>query len=137
MTIFDLIENDFNFKEGNILVDSLDMKFLLDIFEKYCSLLCIVPEEDKCIENYPVISLVEYYIYFKKKYIICSEYRQKEKYWYEILEKIKKGYYKNKAPADQIDKINREVFSYYIQAKTNREILTKELLDIKTKLIKN
>ena len=130
-SIFDRNISDYIVKEGDVKINADELKQLFSLIEKYHSMLCVNldelnEEEKKTLDN--GLQLVEY---LQNKYLVLGDLRRKQKQWYDILKKLdNKEFAKNVTP-QELDSLRREVWGYYLEAKTERENLQKEIDHLK------
>lgn len=130
-SIFDMNISDYIVKEGDVKINADELKQLFSLIEKYHSMLCVNldelnEEEKKTLDN--GLQLVEY---LQNKYLVLGDLRRKQKQWYDILKKLdNKEFAKNVTP-QELDSLRREVWGYYLKAKTERENLQKEIDHLK------
>ena len=130
-SIFDMNISDYIVKEGDVKINADELKQLFSLIEKYHSILCVNldelnEEEKKTLDN--GLQLVEY---LQNKYLVLGDLRRKQKQWYDILKKLdNKEFAKNVTP-QELDSLRREVWGYYLEAKTERENLQKEIDHLK------
>ena len=123
--------SDYIVKEGDVKINADELKQLFSLIEKYHSMLCVNldelnEEEKKTLDN--GLQLVEY---LQNKYLVLGDLRRKQKQWYDILKKLdNKEFAKNVTP-QELDSLRREVWGYYLEAKTERENLQKEIDHLK------
>lgn len=122
---------EFKTKEGDIKVDSQDMRSLFELLENYHTILSnslerLAPEEEEQLQKGLV--LVEL---MQNKYIVMGDLRLQQKRWYDVLQKIdsRKLQGIENLTEDEITYLRREVLGFYIEAKQKREELKKELED--------
>ncbi len=60
------------------------------------------------------------------KYLVMSKLRKEEAQWYNVIKQLESGIMKE-LPADQKENTRRDVYEFYIDSKTKREQLQKEL----------
>lgn len=131
ISIYDMNLAEFKTKEGDIKVDSQDMRSLFELLENYHTILSnslerLAPEEEEQLQKGLV--LVEL---MQNKYIVMGDLRLQQKRWYDVLQKIdsRKLQGIENLTEDEITYLRREVLGFYIEAKQKREELKKELED--------
>lgn len=131
ISIYDMNLAEFKTKEGDIKVDSQDMRSLFELLENYHTILSnslerLVPEEEEQLQKGLV--LVER---MQNKYIVMGDLRLQQKRWYDVLQKIdsRKLQGIENLTEDEITYLRQEVLGFYIEAKQKREELKKELED--------
>ena len=69
--------------------------------------------------------------YAQNKYIVLGDLRRQQKMWYDFLKKLNDKDFVDgcmaKAGNLSPDELRREIYNYYLEAKTKREKLQKEL----------
>jgi len=131
ISIYDMNLAEFKTKEGDIKVDSQDMRSLFELLENYHTILSnslerLAPEEEEQLQK--GLALVEL---MQNKYIVMGELRLQQKRWYDALQKIdsRKLQGIENLTEDEITCLRQEVLGFYIEAKQKREELKKELED--------
>ena len=121
--INDINIEDINISSKDIKVDVEELKNLFQVVQ-----ILINENEIKHIENWEDIA--QYIDYFEKKYFVLSGLRTQEQKWYHINKQMQDE--KNIIlPKDEANQFIREVWGNYLQAKTNREQLQKDLKEYK------
>lgn len=129
-SIYDMDLSDYAIKEGDVKVDAEELKRLFLLVGKYHSALCSMPDQSEEIQK-DLIKELEFIEYAQNKYIVLGDLRRKQKYWYDILKKMDDKEFTKDATAEEIDNLRREVYGYYLEAKTGRENLQKEIDQLK------
>ena len=119
--------NDFILKEGEIKVDSSELKRILSIIQSYHT---IIFEEMKLPLSEVVVKDLEFIELFQNKYIVLGELRQKQKMWFDILKKLDNKEFTKATPEEEIEKTKRIIWGNYIEAKTMRETIQNEINEL-------
>ena len=119
---------DYMIKDGDVKIDSAELRRLFLIIEKLQIMINdnIMDElnEYEKIKFNDDLSFIEY---TQNKYIVLGDLRRKQKMWYDTLKKMEKKEFTKDATQEEIDAMKREIWGYYIEAKTDRENLQKEI----------
>ncbi len=131
ISIYDMNLAEFKTKEGDIKVDSQDMRSLFDLLENYHTILLnsleqLTPDQEQQLQT--GLALVER---MQNKYIVMGDLRLQQKRWYDVLQKIdsRKLQGMENLTEDEITSLRKEVLGFYIEAKQKREELKRELED--------
>lgn len=129
--------HDYMIKEGDIKVDAGELRHLFLLIEKYHIMIAntMLDElsEDERIKFNDDLQFVEY---VQNKYIVLGDLRRKQKLWYDTMKKLEKKDFTKDATQEEIDNFKREIWEYYLEAKTERENLQKEIERLKEKFEK-
>lgn len=115
-------------KQGDIKVDSAELQALLAILEGFCD---VVIRNSPAEEIEKIGQKIKYIEYFNNKYIVLSELREKQKFWFNILKKVQEGGRQN-ASDEVFEKLKRDVLAEYLEQKTQRENLQREVNKLST-----
>ena len=130
-SILEMDVDDFRVKPGDIKVDSEELRTMLRYVQQYHDLLAgmadqLTPENQELLQQGLRFTEI-----FQNQYIVLSDLRQKQKFYYDILQKLKDKDYTKGHSDDEIEELRREVWGMYIAAKTKRETLQKEVSQAK------
>jgi len=129
-SIYDMDLSDFTIKEGDVKIDAEELKQLFLLIGEYHSMLCSMPDLNK--ETQEALNRdLEFVEYAQNKYIVLGDLRRKQKYWFDIMKKMDDKEFTKNATLEEVDNLRREVYGYYLDAKTQRENLQKEINQIK------
>lgn len=132
-SIYDMDLSDYQIKEGDVKVNADDLRHLFSILSGYHSILgCMLSdlnEEERSFFD-KGLNFTEY---AQNKYIVIGDMRREQKKWYDILKKCDDKNFTKNATSEEVDNLRREVWGYYIEAKTKRETLQAELDSISEK----
>lgn len=121
--INDIDIEDIKISSKEIKVDVDELKNLFQIIQ-----ILINENEIKHMENWEDIAC--YIDYFEKKYFVLSGLRTQEQKWYRLNKQMQDE--KNIIlPKDEANQVIREIWGNYIQAKSNRELLQRDLKEYK------
>lgn len=121
--INDIDIEDIKISSKEIKVDVDELKNLFQVIQ-----ILINENEIKHMENWEDIAC--YIDYFEKKYFVLSGLRTQEQKWYRLNKQMQDE--KNIIlPKDEANQVIREIWGNYIQAKSNRELLQKDLKEYK------
>ncbi len=135
-SIFEMNLEDYAPKEGDIKVDSSEFLLLLKMIEKYHNIICSSLKTLSSQENDDVNFGLEYVEYIQNKYVVLGDLRREQKKWYDILKKLDDKEFVSNISIDEADNLRSQVFGFYLDAKTKRENLQKEVDEIKQKKYK-
>lgn len=114
---------DIKISSKEIKVDVDELKNLFQVIQ-----ILINENEIKHMENWEDIAC--YIDYFEKKYFVLSGLRTQEQKWYRLNKQMQDE--KNIIlPKDEANQVIREIWGNYIQAKSNRELLQRDLKEYK------
>lgn len=129
-SIYDMELSDYAVKEGDVKIDAEELKRLFLLVGEYHSMLRSMSdlneETKKSLEKD-----LEFIEYAQNKYIVLGDLRRKQKYWFDILKKMDDKEFTKNVAVEEIDNLRREVYGYYLEAKTKRESLQKEIEQLK------
>lgn len=132
-SIYDMDISNYRVKEGDIKVNADEMKRLFELVGEYhfmlSSMLNELSEDEKKILSHGL----EFVEYIQNKYLVLGDLRRQQKQWFDILKKFDDKKFLPDSPIDEVDALRREVWGYYIEAKTNREQLQAEIDKTKDK----
>ncbi len=121
--INDIDIEDIKISSKEIKVDVDELKNLFQVIQ-----ILINENEIKHMENWEDIAC--YIDYFEKKYFVLSGLRTQEQKWYRLNKQMQDE--KNIIlPKDEANQVIREIWGNYIQAKSNRELLQRDLKEYK------
>lgn len=121
--INDIDIEDIKISSKEIKVDIDELKNLFQVIQ-----ILINENEIKHMENWEDIAC--YIDYFEKKYFVLSGLRTQEQKWYRLNKQMQDE--KNIIlPKDEANQVIREIWGNYIQAKSNRELLQRDLKEYK------
>lgn len=121
--INDIDIEDIKISSKEIKVDVDELKNLFQVIQ-----ILINENEIKHMENWEDIAC--YIDYFEKKYFVLSGLRTQEQKWYRLNKQMQNE--KNIIlPKDEANQVIREIWGNYIQAKSNRELLQRDLKEYK------
>lgn len=121
--INDIDIEDIKISSKEIKVDVDELKNLFQVIQ-----ILINENEIKHMENWEDIAC--YIDYFEKKYFVLSGLRTHEQKWYRLNKQMQDE--KNIIlPKDEANQVIREIWGNYIQAKSNRELLQRDLKEYK------
>lgn len=126
--------SDFRIKLGDVKVDSEELRDILRYVQHYHAILTRILEQLTPAEQELFRQGLRFTEFFQNKYIVLSELRQDQKLYYDILQKLKDEDYIKGHSEDEIEDLRREVWGMYIEAKTKREKLQKEIDQLKKTL---
>lgn len=114
-------------KNGDVKIDAKELKQLFLLIGDYHTILGnllgeLSPEEEKVFHKG-----MEFTEYVQNKYIVMGELREEQKKWYDALKRLDKKEYTKGMAEEEIDRLRKEVWGMYLEAKTKRENLKKEL----------
>lgn len=112
-------------KDGDIKVDSKELQYLFKIVGLATD---FIPEDLKTQSVWR--KRIEYLEYFEKKYFALGELRSNQKKWYTLLKKLEDSDFTKDMTKEEIEKMSRDVWGMYIEAKQQREMLQKEIENI-------
>lgn len=121
--INDIDIEDIKISSKEIKVDVDELKNLFQVIQ-----ILINENEVSHMENWEDIAC--YIDYFEKKYFVLSGLRTQEQKWYRLNKQMQDE--KNIIlPKDEANQVIREIWGNYIQAKSNRELLQRDLKEYK------
>lgn len=121
--INDIDIEDIKISSKEIKVDVDELKNLFQVIQ-----ILINENEIEHMENWEDIAC--YIDYFEKKYFVLSGLRTQEQKWYRLNKQMQNE--KNIIlPKDEANQVIREIWGNYIQAKSNRELLQRDLKEYK------
>ncbi len=121
--INDIDIEDIKISSKEIKVDVDELKNLFQVIQ-----ILINENEIKHMENWEDIAC--YIDYFEKKYFVLSGLRTQEQKWYRLNKQMQDE--KNIIlPENEANQVIREIWGNYIQAKSNRELLQRDLKEYK------
>lgn len=120
--------SDYDIKEGDIKIDSEDLRQLFFLLENYRMLLSNMDFSLTAPETEDLTEWLKTTTYLQNKYIVMADLRFQQNKWFTILKKLDDEEFTKNATAEQVDSFRREVWSYYLEAKGKRESLQNELL---------
>ncbi|MFR2010775.1 MAG: hypothetical protein ACLS49_04580 [Christensenellales bacterium] len=121
--INDIDIEDIKISSKEIKVDVDELKNLFQVIQ-----ILINENEISHMENWEDIA--HYIDYFEKKYFVLSGLRTQEQKWYRLNKQMQDE--KNIIlPKDEANQVIREIWGNYIQAKSNRELLQRDLKEYK------
>lgn len=121
--INDIDIEDIKISSKEIKVDIDELKNLFQVIQ-----ILINENEIKHMDNWEDIAC--YIDYFEKKYFVLSGLRTQEQKWYRLNKQMQDE--KNIIlPKDEANQVIREIWGNYIQAKSNRELLQRDLKEYK------
>lgn len=121
--INDIDIEDIKISSKEIKVDVDELKNLFQVIQ-----ILINENEIKHMENWEDIAC--YIDYFEKKYFVLSGLRTQEQKWYRLNKQMQDE--KNIIlPKNEANQVIREIWGNYIQAKSNRELLQRDLKEYK------
>ena len=121
--INDIDIEDIKISSKEIKVDVDELKNLFQVIQ-----ILINENEIKHMDNWEDIAC--YIDYFEKKYFVLSGLRTQEQKWYRLNKQMQDE--KNIIlPKDEANQVIREIWGNYIQAKSNRELLQRDLKEYK------
>lgn len=127
-SIYDMNISDYDIKEGDIKIDSEDLRQLFFLLENYRMLLSNMDFSLTAPETEDLTEWLKTTTYLQNKYIVMADLRFQQNKWFTILKKLDDEEFTKNATAEQVDSFRREVWSYYLEAKGKRESLQNELL---------
>lgn len=133
-SIFDMNVDDFRIKLGDIKVDSEDLRIMLRYVQQYHVLLSGMYDELASQDQKLIQQGLQFTEFFQNKYIVLSELRLDQNFYYDILQKLKDEDYIKGHSADEIDSLRREIWGMYVETKAKREKLQKELGQLKKQM---
>lgn len=131
--ILNMSVNDFVIKDGDIKVDANEMRHLLIVVQGYHNILCSMLERLDVGDKSFLDTGLDYTEYFQNKYIVLGELRRKQKQWFDILKKFEDKSFTAQGTAEEIDGLRRNVWGIYLEEKSKREALQREVDEIKNK----
>lgn len=121
--INDIDIEDIKISSKEIKVDVDELKNLFQVIQ-----ILINENEVSHMENWEDIAC--YIDYFEKKYFVLNGLRTQEQKWYRLNKQMQDE--KNIIlPKDEANQVIREIWGNYIQAKSNRELLQRDLKEYK------
>lgn len=133
--LYEMNVSDFDVKKGDIKIDSEELKKLFYVLETYHSMLCVMLNELDDEEKEKLENGMQFVEYMQNKYLVLQELRMKQKWWYDKLKQTEDKEFTKNATEKEIERVRRDIWGYYIEAKTERENLAKELEKINEKCI--
>lgn len=129
LSLQDLENNRFMTKQGDIKVDVDDLNKILD-YLSFCqemlgNMLNDLTEEEK----QTLLKGIKQYEYFKNKYIVLGSIRCEQAMWFKWLKKFdnEEEMKKLNGTEEEKEELRRNILEKYLESKTARERLQKEI----------
>ena len=132
-SIYDMDIDEYTVKEGDVKVNASELKRLFQFIADYHTILHTLLDELSEDNKNTLYDCMEFIEYIQNKYIVLGDCRRKQKQWYDILKKLDDKEFTKKATPEEVEKVRREVWGYYLESKTERENLQAEVDKIKEK----
>lgn len=123
----------FDIKEGDIKVDSEELRTMLRVVQTYHSILGNLLGELSGAEEEQFNTGIKYTEYFQNKYIYLSEVRKEQKKWWDVLQRLNDEDFIKGYSEEEVSGVRSDIWNFYLAAKSRREELQREVDMVKLK----
>lgn len=111
-------------KAGDVKVDSEELKRIFDILQSYHNILCFSFKDQLSQEQQEDLQQgLDFTEYLQNKYLVLGHLRETQKQYYDLLQQVNVV----EGDPDQKDETRKEIWALYIDIKTQRETLQREV----------